>query len=398
MPVVNLGLYAALGTRLILDLSRSGINEGDIVIIAPELDAQTYSLYFNTRTTLQAFDGNLSLIRYCDTDNLFSLVGGIWDLAASKLEYQLSGNTPDPKGIYNSQSFNEYCDLDFPRKENIMSRYFDPNTVIDPSLDYLDDEFIDYLNEYIDFVRDSGATPYFSFAPMNELGLKEGAGDDELYAFSDALEERLDCEIISDITSYVYGAGYFYDTNFHLNDDGMTLHTIKLSQDILFAEGNYNVISAEKPTEPPLPVLSVIYEGEDDPNAKYFVFTEADNGAYIVSGLSDLGRTAKDLTLPLGYNGKKVLYIAEGAFDGGVLESLTLTYDTNIRGFFEGAFLGASSLKDIYIYYPVEEDILPPPDFAGVSSALTVHIPFNSSYDSGYYWSERGLTFKKDIE
>ena len=44
MPVVNFGLYAALGPKVMLDLSRDGIKEGDIVIIAPELDAQTLSL------------------------------------------------------------------------------------------------------------------------------------------------------------------------------------------------------------------------------------------------------------------------------------------------------------------------------------------------------------------
>ena len=31
MPVVNFGLYAALGTKVMLDLSRPGIKEGDIV-------------------------------------------------------------------------------------------------------------------------------------------------------------------------------------------------------------------------------------------------------------------------------------------------------------------------------------------------------------------------------
>ena len=46
MPVVNFGLYASLGTKLMLDLSRKSINSGDIVIIAPEMDAQTLSLYF----------------------------------------------------------------------------------------------------------------------------------------------------------------------------------------------------------------------------------------------------------------------------------------------------------------------------------------------------------------
>ena len=41
MPVVNFGLYAALGTKLMLDLSLPHIGEGDIVVISPELDPQT---------------------------------------------------------------------------------------------------------------------------------------------------------------------------------------------------------------------------------------------------------------------------------------------------------------------------------------------------------------------
>ena len=57
IPVVNFGLYAALGTKLMLDLSLPHINEGDTVVIAPELDAQTLSLYFNASTTLRALDG-----------------------------------------------------------------------------------------------------------------------------------------------------------------------------------------------------------------------------------------------------------------------------------------------------------------------------------------------------
>ena len=54
MPVVNFGLYATLGTKLMLDLSRDGIGEGDIVVLAPEIDAQTLSLYFNAESTWQA--------------------------------------------------------------------------------------------------------------------------------------------------------------------------------------------------------------------------------------------------------------------------------------------------------------------------------------------------------
>jgi hypothetical protein len=47
MPVVNFGLYADLGTKMMLDLSLAGISEGDVVILSPEIDAQTLSLFFN---------------------------------------------------------------------------------------------------------------------------------------------------------------------------------------------------------------------------------------------------------------------------------------------------------------------------------------------------------------
>ena len=41
MPVVNFGLYATLGTKIMMDLSKANINEGDIVVLAPEMDSQT---------------------------------------------------------------------------------------------------------------------------------------------------------------------------------------------------------------------------------------------------------------------------------------------------------------------------------------------------------------------
>ena len=53
-PVVNFGLYATLGTKLMLDLSREYINEGDIIVLAHETDAQTYSLFFADRRNIFA--------------------------------------------------------------------------------------------------------------------------------------------------------------------------------------------------------------------------------------------------------------------------------------------------------------------------------------------------------
>jgi hypothetical protein len=78
MPVVNFGLYATLGTKLMLDLSREYINEGDIIVIAPETDAQTYSLFFNAEAAWQAADGELSLLPKIAKENFSSMIGGAW--------------------------------------------------------------------------------------------------------------------------------------------------------------------------------------------------------------------------------------------------------------------------------------------------------------------------------
>ena len=70
MPVVNFGLYATLGTKLMLDLSKEYINEGDIIVLAPETDAQTYSLFFGAEAAWQAADSDLSLLPKIAKDNL----------------------------------------------------------------------------------------------------------------------------------------------------------------------------------------------------------------------------------------------------------------------------------------------------------------------------------------
>ena len=75
MPVINFGLYATLGTKTMLDYSKSGIDEGDIIVIAPEMNAQTFSLYFNAEAMWQAVDGHFSLLRYLDSGDIPAVFG-----------------------------------------------------------------------------------------------------------------------------------------------------------------------------------------------------------------------------------------------------------------------------------------------------------------------------------
>ena len=395
MPVVNFGLYASLGTKLMLDLSKDGIRKGDVVIIAPELDPQTLSLYFNAETTLQAFDGNFSMIKAVREENLFSLLGGMWSFAKEKLAYMKSGNPPNPEGVYNSNNFNEYGDVVWKRDENVMSLYYDPNMMIDPNPEIFSDEFSDYINEYVSFCEKKGASVYYSFAPMNKMGLAEGTDAAKLSAFSDCVEDKLDCAVMSEINNCVYDAGYFYDTNFHLNEAGVRVHTVNLVKDILLEFGIPTLVKENIPEPPSLPELDVRWFSYDE-NSVYFTYEKAENGAYKIIGLTELGKQMETLTIPQGYDTYAVMYVAPGAFSGGKLKALVIPENTNLRGFESFAFSGAEELRDLWIYYSAADDIMPPADFIGTHENFRVHVPSGSSYDSQYYWSERGLTFVKD--
>lgn len=395
-PVVNFGLYAAIGTKAMLDLSRDHIKEGDTVIIAPELDPQTLSLYFSSKNTLEALDGNYGMAFEFGVDNILSLLGGMWKHGMDKLRYFFT-ETPDPEGVYNSKNFNEYGDVVWDRKENVMQFYYDPNTVIDLSPDIVSDDFIDYLNAYIDHCTRRGAKVYFSWCPMNEMALKEGTTVDTMYAFSDYLRSKINCKFISYIDSYVMEAGYFYDTNYHLNDAGVILRTKTLIEDIYVEQGNFNLVDVEVPEAPALPQLDTKFFGEDE-NAKYFTYTQLENGAMAITGLTELGKAQETLTVPLGAEYCKVTTIMADAFANSNVKSLIITADSNLRNLMDGSLNGITDLWTYCVY--IEEGdgylaLLPPSDMHGIR----VHIPPNSVYLTDYNWGDtqsKGHVFVQD--
>ena len=397
MPVVNFGLYAAIGTKAMIDLSRDQIKEGDVVILAPELDPQTLSMYFSSKNTLEAIDGNYSLALKFDIDTILSLFGGLWRHGIDKLGY-FFGETPDPNGVYNGKNFNEYGDIVWDRPENSMQFYYDPNTVIDLSPSIVEEEFINYVNDYIAECESKGAKVYFSWCPMNVLAVKDVDAASDFQSF---MESKINCEFISDINSYIIAENYFFDTNYHLNDAGVLLRTKQLVEDIYIINENFTAVDIEVPEAPALPQADTKYFDVDE-NDKYFTYTELDNGAMMITGLTELGKTQKTLTIPLGAEYKKVTAIDGGAFAGGVVETVIITKDTNVRNLIDGIMDGAN-VKDLWIYYLFDDTVdpmstlKPPSDFGG---NLKIHITRNSIYLTHYDWNDSsgGYDFVQDIE
>ena len=57
-------------------------------------------------------------------------------------------------------------------------------------------------------------------------------------------------EIISDVYDYIIEDGYFYDTEFHLNDSGVILRTKQLVDDIKRALNDHSLTDITVPQAP----------------------------------------------------------------------------------------------------------------------------------------------------
>ena len=427
-PVVNFGLYADLGTKIMLDLSIGAIGKGDTVIIAPELSQSTMSMFFNAKTLLEAADDKPSMLRHVKGENILSLLSASWEHSADKLGYAKNG-APDPSGVYNSKSFNEYGDVVYPREKNIMPEGYDPNTEIILDESILDPEFIDYLNSYITQCKMRGADVYFSFSPMNIKALSSSVTKDSALAFEDLLEESLLCPVIGDIGDYILGEGYFYDTNFHLNDVGAQYRTLRLIEDIILEEERIVLVREPYPEEPDGKGETVIVipdkgEGEkeetpggsdteekDEPsedeeilpdpldpelteNTEYFLYEVQSSGNLRIVGLTSLGLEKTELTVPAYAKLKgdtvrrAITSIGSGAFSGSLAEVVNIPKDSYLSLLQNGCFEGAARLKRLNIFYPYAENINPPRSFFGTHSDFEIHAPIDSEYKSDYYWHQ----------
>lgn len=370
--VVNFGLYADLGTKVMMDLSKANINEGDIIILAPEMNAQTLSLFYNGESTLQALDGNARMLFNIDPDDYGSLIGASFKFASEKLSYLIKGEKPNTgRPAYQKQNFNDNGDNTFDRPynemkgvQNVITLNFNAKLTDNTVTDY--DEYIEYVNKYVHFCQRKGATVYFSFCPMNEAAMSSENTEDSIEDFYSNLCKVLECRVISNVYDYIMEDGYFYDTEFHLNNAGVIVRTARLIDDLKreleitteteLYDMNGNILDelpkppGYKPIEEEQTPILPEEELKDIENAKNFVFESFQMGTvtyYAVVGLSDEGKTKDTLTIPDTYNGCKVTRIDPEAFKGST--ALKNLYIGNNIFAIQPSALSGSSITAMYL-------------------------------------------------
>ena len=407
MSTVNFGLYANLGTKIMLDLSRSSIGEGDIIILAPELSSQTLSLYFNAETALQAIDGSFGMLSEIDTADYLSFVGALWGFASGKLYYTASGKTPENSGAYRKEWFNENGDNTYDRPYNVMSTV-QKSITLDYRVDKTDgvkteyEKFIDYVNEYTAYCESRGASVYFSFAPMNAAALSDYNTEENIYAFYDNLSKSLRCRVISNVNDYIMDEGYFFDSEFHLNNSGVTVRTVRLIDDIKRELGIDKITMSADMLPEPSGYAPVDFTEGDSENLYFTLKTVpfASKTAVYITGLNEEGMKQTVLTVPNNINGVPVIGIEEGALSGSEVRIVYL--GENIRSLASGALSGAENLRAVYVprskTMQTDAERISVPNSAdanglctkGAPAGLKIYVPASALevYKQDYFWGD----------
>ena len=252
--VINFGTTRTTNGLIYLEAVSAYTHSGDIVLISPE--NSVYMMGENTLyyKTLRDLEGMYNLFRNIDISNYDNVFGAFADLnqnyrynkngvayeeLVSLTDINSNGDCVKPdRNKYRSESTGKYTDsytitMNNMVKSALESDWRDPND--NNWCDFTDAEYKDAMNAVFRSIKASGAQVYFSFAPVNESALAEGAKSAAALSAYDELILNTYYEldgIVGHSIDYVFNHEYFYDCAFHLNDYGRVYRTYQLYLDL----------------------------------------------------------------------------------------------------------------------------------------------------------------------
>ncbi|MFA6829837.1 MAG: leucine-rich repeat protein [Bacilli bacterium] len=390
--VCNFGLYGAIGTKAMLDLARSYIYKDDIVLFAPEWNDQIMSLYLNPNEIWRSLEGDYSLFFNFNNSDKTMLLMNLNHHLSEKYEYYISNEKAIPEDIYVKSSFDSNCDMkNYPREYNIMYDLYDPNYMIDWSLDLYGDAFCSYVNEFYHDINAKGASMYFTFAPMN-MGAIVDKSEEAIKHFYDYTANSFEFKVISNPKTYMMDEAWFYDSNFHLNKYGMIIRTYNLINDLKNELGISVPTNIELPEIPAIPPQ--VFEDGNDEHQAYFTY-QSEGDHYVIDGMTALGVGKKDIIIPSTYNDLPVTSFKANVFAGNTALS-SVTIQPSIRVLEDRSFYGCSALRSVYVEANKPNNTSIGFNLLDGTNDVSIYVQSASvtSYRHDYFWGHYGSQIK----
>ena len=240
--LVNYSTSAAVPSPFINDIIASLINEGDILLLAPEISHPTQLGKSQMSSTLwQILEGAYDAIALVDIRNYTSFFASFKAFNRTRDQNAYSENCYEVH-VKNFNSLGEstnsrvgYSSTYAKTVQNYLNNGGVGEYSFDNGVDSIE-KYKENLNRAYDVATAKGATVLMSFSVINRISLTaESQTDhgDAQNAYMAAIDEMLHVIRISHVSTYVMNSEYFYDSDQHNNDVGRTVRTENLIADLL---------------------------------------------------------------------------------------------------------------------------------------------------------------------
>lgn len=378
--VCPFGLYAAVGTCAMLDLSLDTLSEGDVVVLAMEPTSETLSCYFGATAFWKCAEESSDLLLPLAGSRKGALTGNYLSYLQDRLSLIHTDSIPHPTDVYSKAAFDADCNMIYSRPGNSMALGYDSGTPVDFSAITIHEDFAEQVNHYCQEAGKRGASVYLSFSPVNRTAVVEEA------AVSDFFSQCLDafsCRIISDPSRYILDSGWFYDSNFHLNTAGAQLRTFRLAEDLLAQLGYY--VPLDSSQLPGMPAAIPPATGTDSADSEDFLYElHEQSGVLLISGISKSGQEKASLTIPEQADGIPVAGFSGSALESSILEELTIP--STIETLPDGLFSQCPKLSRLVLLHQERPCGISENTFAGTTGNLQIFVPQSAYplYRDGY--------------
>lgn len=226
--IFNMSVIGGVNALFQMNAIRHYLKQDDIFVHAPE-EMSPHQLLNSKQLEMRMFilvEANYDLLKFTD----FHSFSGFFDAFYEYNQLRFKLVSQDYEQFNNN--YNEYGDIIFSRPNSSGDAYYGLETCFDTSL--LNNTTKNNLNEFYCSLKDKGVNVLFSYAPINKNAVyKEDGGllhskEYELFMKSSITEAK----IISKLSDYIMPGQYFYDTDYHLSEEGAKIRTERLITDI----------------------------------------------------------------------------------------------------------------------------------------------------------------------
>ena len=249
--VVNMGVFAYTNALPQLELIRSQMRPGDLLLLSPEFDAAKRQF-----CTTNAFDdkffcmveANYDLAAQLDLrqySGVFSALNTYLQIRAGMAarSYAVSPSDLDEDGnAVDTPSYNEYGDyiLYRPDAADDTPIYGLPVDYTTASFPY--DTYIAPANAEFDRFAADGVRVYLTYSPRNSRAISADSTPEAVAALDAYFRENLDVAFLTPLQDSLMPGRYFYGTDNHLSTNGVTLRTAQVIEALTNQLQNEGVI------------------------------------------------------------------------------------------------------------------------------------------------------------